>query len=65
MQGKVKWYNSRKGYGYIKCEETQTDVFFHHSDFQEPNHLLQEELPVTFEVESSDRGPRAINISRV
>ena len=60
MKGKVKWYNFRKGYGFISGED-EKDVFVHNSDVPEGT-LLKEEDEVEYEVEETDKGLKAINI---
>ncbi len=63
MKGKIKWYNSRKGYGFIIGEDGK-DVFVHQSDI--PTGVnLNEEDSVEYEIEDSDRGPKAKNIKKL
>jgi len=60
MKGKVKWYNFRKGYGFISGED-EKDVFVHNSDVPEGT-LLKEEDEVEYEVEETEKGLKAIAI---
>jgi len=60
MKGKIKWYNSRKGYGFISGEDDE-DVFVHNSDIPQGT-LLKEEDEVEYEVEKTDKGLKAIEI---
>jgi len=60
MKGKVKWYNLRKGYGFISGEDDE-DVFVHNSDVPEGT-LLKEEDEVEYEVEKTDKGLKATDI---
>jgi len=63
MKGKVKWYNARKGYGFIEGEDGK-DVFVHRTAL--PSEIfLNEGDKVEFEVEESDRGPKATNIKKL
>ena len=58
MKGTVKWYNSRKGYGFITGEEGK-DVFVHKSAIPEEIGYLNEGDKVEYEVEESERGQNA------
>jgi CspA family cold shock protein len=63
-QGKVKWFNTRKGFGFIS-EEGGQDVFVHHTGITgEGFRNLKEGENVTFEVEQSIKGLHAINVVR-
>ncbi len=62
MKGTIKWYNTRKGYGFILGEGGK-EIFLHRSAV--PQELsLNEGDKVEYEVEDSDRGPKAINIKK-
>ncbi len=62
MQGKVKWFNPDKGYGFIETEEGG-DVFVHFSAIQsEGFKTLDEGQSVEFEVVEGNRGPQAANV---
>ncbi|MBU7012773.1 MAG: cold shock domain-containing protein [Theionarchaea archaeon] len=63
MKGTVQWFNARKGYGFIQGEDGK-DVFVHQTAI--PMGLyLNEGDEVEFEVEQSDRGPRAEEIQKL
>jgi CspA family cold shock protein len=63
--GIVKWFNERKGYGFIEQDEGP-DVFVHHSGINAPGFkTLNEGDRVTFEIEEGQKGPRAINVTAV
>lgn len=63
--GKVKWFNSEKGFGFIEREGGE-DVFVHFSAIEgEGYKSLDEGQEVTFEVEDGQRGPQATNVSKV
>jgi cold shock protein len=62
--GKVKWFNSEKGFGFIE-RENGDDVFVHFSAIQgEGYKSLEEGQEVTFELEEGQRGPQATNVNK-
>jgi cold shock protein len=62
--GKVKWFNSEKGFGFIEREGGE-DVFVHFSAIQgEGYKSLEEGQEVTFEIENGQRGPQAVNVHK-
>lgn len=64
MKGKVKWFNDRKGYGFIEKEDASGDVFVHHSAINtEGFRTLGEGQEVEFEVIQDQRGEKAINVT--
>ncbi|HEU4965599.1 MAG TPA: cold shock domain-containing protein [Bacilli bacterium] len=64
MQGRVKWFNNEKGYGFIEREDGE-DVFVHYSAIQtEGFKSLNEGDPVEFDIVEGTRGPQAANVTR-
>jgi CspA family cold shock protein len=62
--GIVKWFNNKKGYGFIEQEEGG-DIFVHYTAIEMTGFkTLSEGDRVTFEVEESDRGPSAKNVHK-
>ncbi len=61
-EGTVKWFNPRKGYGFIATPDGR-DVFVHYSDISGDGYKsLAEGDPVTFEVVEGEKGLRAENV---
>ena len=61
--GVVKWFNERKGYGFIE-QEDGPDVFVHHSGINGAGFkTLQEGDRVTFDIEQGAKGPAAVNVT--
>lgn len=64
VQGKVKWFNNSKGYGFIG-REGGSDVFVHYSAIQaEGFRTLQEGEAVEFEVVQGEKGPQADKVTK-
>lgn len=61
--GTVKWFNERKGFGFIE-QEDGADVFVHHSSINATGFKnLNEGDKVTFSVEQGQKGPAAVNVT--
>jgi cold shock protein len=62
-KGTVKWFNESKGFGFIAAEDGE-DVFVHHTSISGSGFKsLTEGQAVTFDVEKTAKGPRAINVT--
>lgn len=62
-EGKVKWYDKKKGYGFILSDDG-TDVFVHYTDFSGPSlRSLSDGQEVVFEVAPGEKGVRAKNVA--
>jgi len=64
-EGRVKWFNEKKGYGFIETNEGQ-DVFVHYSSIEGAGFKsLTEGEKVNFVVEKGTKGPQAVNVKRM
>jgi cold shock protein len=64
-QGRVKWFNDQKGFGFIEIEG-QKDVFVHHSGIEGTGFKsLQEGDSVSFEIEQGAKGPSAVKVRKL
>lgn len=57
--GKVKFFNEKKGFGFILEDETQKDIFVHVTGLQEK---IKDEDKVMFDITEDNRGKKAINV---
>lgn len=64
-QGKVKWFNESKGFGFIKPNDSDKDVFVHFSAIQDNGFkTLSEGEEVTFDVTDGPKGLQAVNVRK-
>jgi len=65
MNGKVKWFNSTKGFGFIEREDKEKDVFVHVSAIRDAGmEGLEEGQGLTFDIEEGPKGPNAVNLQK-
>lgn len=62
LTASVKWFSTEKGYGFLTPDNGGDDVFLHHSDLGIDKHSIQPGDRVTFEIETTDRGTKAVNV---
>ncbi len=63
VEGTVKWFNEKKGFGFIE-QEDGPDVFVHHSGINADGFKsLNDGDRVTFDTEEGEKGPRAVNVT--
>jgi len=66
MNGKVKWFNSTKGFGFIERGDNEKDVFVHISAVKDAGmDGLDEGQEMTFEIEEGPKGPNAVNLQKI
>ena len=64
--GKVNWFNSKKGYGFITDDETNKDIFLHVSSLEESKlRVLKEEQKIQFDIKEEKNKLQAINIKKL
>ena len=64
-EGTIKWFSNKKGYGFIE-QEGDKDLFVHHSAINMTGFKsLEKGDRVSFDVEESDRGPEAKNVTKL
>jgi CspA family cold shock protein len=62
-EGRVKWFNESKGFGFIEVDGQEKDVFIHHSAIEMQGfRTLTEGQRVSFDIEQGKKGPSAVNV---
>ena len=65
LTGKIKWYNSKKGYGFVERDDKEKDVFIHATAVIEAGlRFLNENDAISFEIEDGPKGPSAVKIKK-
>jgi CspA family cold shock protein len=63
--GKVKWFNAKKGYGFITDDETKKDIFLHVSALENSKlRVLKEDQKIIFDIKEDKSKLQAINIKK-
>lgn len=64
--GTVKWFSDDKGFGFITPDEGSKDLFVHHTGISGDGYRsLAEGAQVSYDAESGDKGPKAVNVQPV
>jgi cold shock protein len=64
-EGRIKWYNEKKGYGFITTEDEE-DLFLHKSGIKQFGHFgLQRDDRITYEVKETPKGKQAVDVRPV
>jgi CspA family cold shock protein len=63
-EGTIKWFSQAKGYGFIRRQDGRPDAFVHFNDFRsrEDGYWAKEGDAVGFNVQQTDKGPRAVDV---
>ena len=65
LKGKVKWFNGKKGYGFIERSDGEKDCFVHASSVRDAGlRFLNEGDELEFEIEDGDKGPSAVKLKK-
>ena len=65
LKGKVKWFNGKKGYGFIEREDGEKDCFVHAAAVRECGlRYLNEGDSLEFEIQDGEKGPSAVNLKK-
>jgi cold shock protein len=65
-EGRVKWFNENKGFGFIEVDGQDKDVFVHHSAIEMQGfRTLTEGQRVSFDIEQGKKGPAAVNVKAI
>ncbi len=63
--GKIKWFNSKKGYGFIKDDESNKDIFLHVSALEDSKlRVLKEDQKISYDIKEEKDKLQAINIKK-
>ncbi len=66
LKGKVKWFNGKKGYGFIEREDGEKDVFVHASAVRDGGlRFLAENDKLEFSIEDGPKGPSAVSLKKI
>ena len=64
--GKVKWFNAKKGYGFITDNETQKDIFLHVSALENSKlRVLKEDQTIFYDIKEEKDKLQAINLKKI
>jgi CspA family cold shock protein len=65
MKGKIKNILVAKGFGFIKREGEEKEIYFHWSKTQDDFYYLEEGDEVEFDLEKTKKGPQAVNVTSI
>lgn len=65
-KGKVRWFDSGKGYGFVTAEGLKRDVFVHYTGINADGYRkLDDNQEVEFQIETTDKGPMAVAVTPI
>lgn len=65
VEGTIKWFNEKKGFGFIQ-QDNGPDVFVHYSSIMSDGFkTLAEGQRVKFDIEEGNKGPKAVNVTKI
>jgi len=65
VEGTIKWFNEKKGYGFIQ-QDNGPDIFVHYTSISaEGFKTLAEGQRVKFDIEEGSKGPKAVNVTKI
>lgn len=63
--GKVKFFNESKGYGFIKVDGSEQEVFVHVTGLSDKSQKLKQDDNVSFDITDGKKGPNAIDVKKI
>ncbi|MBN2379126.1 cold shock domain-containing protein [candidate division WOR-3 bacterium] len=64
--GKVKWFDNKKGYGFIEIDDGSGDIFVHYADIMEEGFKsLAEGDTVKFEISDTEKSRKAVKVEKI
>ena len=65
LEGRVKWFNNEKGYGFIECKDFD-DIFVHYSVIKKEGYkTLKENMLVEFKLIETEKGLQAVDVKEI
>ena len=66
LNGTIKWYNSRKGFGFVQCDDSEKDVFLHATAVKAAGfRYVNQGEKYSFDLQDGPKGPSVINLKKI